>query len=258
MLDRKKLKKKILFGHFSSPFTLVPFIAGMSLLMFSMTVARKAGISMFGGISCMLGACGAFFTQLLLGGEKIRRNALEELQKESQQEKEKALNALDKHLEADGDPRTESYLRDLRILSALFNEKREWSGKADIKVAFDVASGVEKLFRECVRSLERTLELLRLANQVGTKKLRKNFLDRREEIVNDVGRSIDEFSRILDRLHTIGSDGELNSNLANISKELDLSLDIAREVDNRMKVLENSVLKYSRDFSGDTDMDKGK
>ncbi len=241
MLDKTKLKNKILMSHLTSLWTLVPFLVGTTLIMAAVAFTRKMGITLFAGVSCLLGSAGVFFTQLVLGGEKIQKKVLEDLQKEEQQNKERILNALDQQLCADGDPRTEGHLRDLRAICKALLEKREWLEGLNAGAVFDIVSTVDQLFQECIRSLERTLEILRLANQVGTEKMRKTLLEERERIITEVGRTIDQLGRILKDLKKREKEDKVDSNLAQLRRELDQSLEIAKAVDEKMSEWESSL-----------------
>jgi len=252
MLDKKKLKNKILVRLLTSPFTIIPFIVGITLLMAFVTFSRKMGITLFAGITCLLGSCASFFTQLIMGGERISQRALEDIRKKAQKRKEEALNALDRQLSADGDPRSEGYLRDLRAIFKAFSEKHEALHGANVQMLFDVVSGIDQLFQECVNSLKQTLNILRLANQVGTEKTRRALLAQREQIINDVGKSIDHLSKILQDFQGIGTKDQVNTRLAQIRSELDQSLEIAKAVDQRLSQLGKTSLtqeeKYISDF----------
>lgn len=249
MIDKKRLKNKILVGLLTSPFTLVPFVLGMTLFVIFVTFSRKMGITLFGAVSCFLGSVAGFFTQLLMVGDKIRQKALEELNKEEQKKKDEALNALDKQLCADGDPRTEGYLRDLRAVCKAFIEKRDSFSNANISILFDVVTGIDQLFQECVRSLQQTLEILRLASEVGTEKTRKTLLSQRENVVNDVGKTIDHLAKILQDFQKIEEGDHVNSRLAQIRKDLDESIEIAKVVDQRLSEFGKIVTKETIDFN---------
>lgn len=249
MIDKKRLKNKILIGLLTSPFTLIPFVLGMTLFVVFITFSRKMGITLFGAITFFLGSIAGFFTQLLMSGDKITQKALDELNREEQKKKDDALNTLDRQLCSDGDPRTEGYLRDLRAVCKAFIEKRDSFNSANISILFDVVSGIDQLFRECIRSLQQTLEILRLANQVGTEKTRKTLLSQRESIVNDVGKTIDHLTKILQDFQKIEEGDQVNTRLTQIRKDLDESIEIAKAVDQRLSEFGKVVTKETRDFA---------
>jgi hypothetical protein len=251
MYDKKRLKNKILIGLLTSPFTLVPFILGATLFMVFIAIGRKMGITLFGAVTCFLGSLAGFFTQLLMGGDKIREKAIEEINKEEQKKRDDALNSLDKQLCSDGDPRTEGYLRDLRAICLEFIKKRDTFNSANVSILVDVVSGIDQLFRECVHSLQQTLEILRLAKQVGTEKTRKTLLAQRENIINDVGKTIDHLAKILQDFQTIEEGEHVNGRLAQIRKDLDDSIEIAKAVDQRLsefgKIATDDTLDVARE-----------
>jgi hypothetical protein len=241
-LSRSGLKKKALLRHLSSPWVLGPFLVGLTTLAAIWTFSVRSGIGVFAGIACVLGAMGAFLTRLVLGSESVAKESLEELRHEVQEEREKALDQLDRDLTADGDPRTEGCLRDLRALTKAFQECQTWSSELNTNVIFDVLAGVDRLFQRCVESLEKTLALYHTARQMSTPQAREKILGQRERIIADVGESTKQLSDILGGLMNLGAaSDEDGSDLARVRAELDRSLEVARTVEKRMHRLEQEV-----------------
>jgi len=184
----------------------------------------------------ILGTIGMFFTQLALGGERRAREAIEELQKEQFRQVENHLDELDRQLSEDGDPRTEGALRDLRSLVRALDEMSGESGSGlDPASAVEIQIDTMELFRQCVRSLERTLQMWRTARDMVTEAARKPILAQRERLIADVLESIKQLGKMLAALQTLGMGEGSPAELARVRAELEQNLRIAKEVDLRMR-----------------------
>ena len=244
MLYDGKLRKKVLLGLLSSPLTLVPLLAGATLLGGAFALGRSAGMMLFSGLACVLGAAGVFLSRLLLGSEKHTQKAVEELQKEAAADHERRLDDLDRRLAVDQDPRTEATLRDLRAFEKAFRDGGTWMAKLNATSAFDIVNGVQELFEGCVKSLETSLELYNTAQSLRTPAARKPLLERREEIVQDVQKSTEQLSRILVSIQTLAADEGSEAGLAQVRTELDESMAVAKKVEERMRSWQQSAAEF--------------
>jgi hypothetical protein len=71
--------------------------------------------------------------------------------------------------------------------------------------------------------------------------MRKTLLEERERIITEVGKTIDQLGRILQDLKTRAREDAVDSNLAQLRRELDQSLEIAKTVDEKMSEWETSL-----------------
>ncbi len=205
MFDRKKVRKKVLLGLLSSPLTLFPLLLGSTLLAGALVLSKYAGVLLFGGLACVLGAAGTFLTRLLLGSEEHTRQAVEEVQREALKEREARLDDLDRRLAEDDDPSTESTLRDLRAFAEALGRQGTWTEKLNATSAFDILSGVQNLFEGCVQSLETSLRLFETARTLTTPEARAPIMQRRNEIIRDVQQSTAKLSGLLVEIQKLSS-----------------------------------------------------
>lgn len=247
MLDKRRLIRKVLLSLLSHPVTLCPFVAGVMLLLATWALSLKAGVFIFMAISLMLTAIGIFLTRLLVGSEKIVRAAMDELQKETHEERENSLNALEQSLKQTPGKEDEEYLKSLRALIKVFTESREWlSSHLNSYSAVDIVSKAEELFGECVNSLEKTIELWDIAKKIGTSDAKEAFLKQRETLLKDVGESVKRLTKILAEIPSIGTIGKPgkeneiknSSRLTQIGEEMNRSLEIAKKTKERMNEFE--------------------
>lgn len=242
LLDETKLKKRVFWELLSSPWTLWPFVGGVTALLGLWTFSIRSGLAVFAALVSILGSLGIFFTRLLLGSEARVKKAVEEMQQEAQKERERSLDELERRLAADGDPRTESSLRDLRALAKAFEKGGAWSASLNTRTVFDILAGVEQLFKRCVLSLKKTLELWYTAQNMATAEAREPILRQRERIIEDVGKSIRQLGGILAGIQNIGAEEDAGDReLARIREELDRSLEVARMVEKRMQSLDREI-----------------
>lgn len=238
MLDEGKLKRRILLKLVSSPLTLLPFVGGVTTMVGAWALNTHVPIGLFAGLAGILVGTGAFLSRLTLGGETAAKQVLEEMQQEARRAREAALDDLDARLAADGDPRTESALRDLRTFMKAFHERETWASGLNSRLTYDIMQGVEELFNRCVQSLEETLKLWRTAQEMRTKSARTPILGQRERIIREVASSIDQLGKLLVELQNLESGARAPAGLARVRKELDQSLAMARSIDEHMKALD--------------------
>ena len=240
--ETEKVKRKVLLDLLTAPTTALPFIAGVTALVATWAFGFRADLGVLAGVAGICAAGGAFFTKLILSGETYAKRALQETQEEAQADQERTLDNLDKRLCQDGDPRTEAALRDLRSLLRAFDDLRA-KGEIDMNVfsSTNVLTGVHNLFEQCVRSLEQSLSLWQTAQKLRTKVARDPLLKQREDILQDVGKSISQLGQTLVAIQKIGSGDDAKSELARIGEELDQHLVVAKQVEQRLKAFENQL-----------------
>jgi len=235
IVDNRKYRKKVVLGYLSKLDTVVPFLAGTTLLLGRWLFGVESPTALFASLTCLLGSGGVLATRLLLGDSKVERAALEELRAEAARERQRHLDDLHSRLSADDDERTEALLTDLRVLMEAFRDNKKWSTRLNAGSAVELSSGVERLFEGCERSLEKTLDLWNTSRKVTTSAARKPILDQREKIIAEIGESIAQLSRILTEIQGYDAGREDGSELARIRGELDRCLDVAEKVEERMR-----------------------
>lgn len=232
-MDRSELNRKILFRLLAAPITLVPFMAGamglMAAWVFSLGLKVAFAFSIFSAVSV-----GAFFTRLLFGAEKVTKEAMEELEKEAAEGRQASLDELRNRLERDSDKRTEALLDDLMSITKSFTDGDTISGKINATSAFDIISGVEQLFNECVDLLNRTLVLFETAKKIHEDGAKKPLIDERESIIGEVRNSIAQLGSLLAGIQTMDLKNSNGSELDAIRQELDRNLSVAQRVEERM------------------------
>jgi hypothetical protein len=241
VVDESQFRKKYLLKLLASPFSLFPFLAGVTDLLALWTFSLRSGPALFAGIAGILVGLGFFFTRLVMGDKDSAKEVIQTVQKQALAEREKRLDDLDRRLSsADSDPRPENCLRDLRALAKAFEDGKSWDNALSGRPTIDILSGVDKLFQECVVYLEKTLDLGYAADEMATEAARKPILKQRERIIADVSKSIQQLGKVLTGIQTLEAkeQGSQDSDLAVVRRELDQSLEVARKVKERMSSLD--------------------
>jgi hypothetical protein len=239
--DRSGFRKKLLLRLFSSPLTLLPVLAGVTDLLVLWTFGLRSGMGIFVGIAGILGGVGIFLTRLLLDGS-VGKETIEAMAREMEEERERALDDMDRRLAADGDPRTKRSMRDLRELARVYRQGLPCSESLQSSATFDILSGVEQLFNRCVLSLEKTLDLWYTARRMSTREARKPILDQRERIIEEIGESVKQLGTILGGIQDLGTgEGTGESDLTRLREELNRNLEVARRVTRRMEDLSKDI-----------------
>ncbi|MEM6733625.1 MAG: HU family DNA-binding protein [Myxococcota bacterium] len=189
---------------------------------------------------------GTFATKLLSGDESRAREALNELEQEVEDERQRDLDALAQRLARDSDPRDERLLQDLRKLAEEFKRDDFWPDDLSSASTFDLMSGVETLFAGCVDSLERQVRLVEIAGNMSTQEARAPLVAERERILDDVGQCITQLGKMYSSIQGLRGRGRENAELARVRGELDLSLEVAARVQERMRAWDQDQTAVSQ------------
>lgn len=251
--DKTEFRRKVLLRLLSRPSTIGPLLAGVTILLGVWAVSpATAGFWAFGGIACILLSAGVALTRLMLRGEDVGRQVIDEMHQEAREERARALDGLEHRLIRDGDPRTEQELRDLRALAAGLKASMEgsstWSSSVDAYSTLEIVSQVERLFGLSVDSMERTLTLWQTAEQIQSEDARQPLVEEREELIKDVGQTIAQLGRILAEIQRLSTGHGTTSDLARIREELDRSVSTAKTVQDEVAEWERSLESAAADI----------
>jgi hypothetical protein len=244
VLKKKKssFKKKVIRKLLSHPPTLFLFLAGMTDLAALWALQIDSGVGLFAGIACILGSLGLLVSRWFLSSDELTEEVVAEIRDEAKEDHENKLDQLEERLSADQDPRTETQLKTLRDIMGCFHHSSPKERPLFSRSSFDILSGVQQLFSGCVFSLEKSLQLWHTAMRMQTEEGRNLILDQRERIIGEIDQSIRQLGKILAEIQIleVGSASE-ESDLARIRKELNQSLKVAKNVEERMRSLDSEL-----------------
>jgi hypothetical protein len=233
-----EVRQKVLLDLFASPLTLLPVVGGLTALLASWATGGNAPLA-FAGMVGILGGVGMFATRMVFGLEKLTRKAYDYALEKQQKHQNEMLLDLDRKLQNDHDPRTQYLLRQLwHLYQGL--QKDIKAGKITV-AAHQVLESVDQMFRVCVEYLRESYDLWELAERVG-KTARQSTLAQREELIQEVERSVVHLEQTLDQLQTVAT-SRSKSELSRLRAELDETIDVARRAEKR-----TSALGTERDY----------
>jgi hypothetical protein len=240
--NASRYRRRVLAKLVASPWVAVPVGLGAVSLLASLALGEPRGFLAFMGMSGILLGVGMALTRWLYGLEDLAREALDDLDGETEESHRAYLNQLETRLRADGDPRTDRSLTELRNL----RDRMTGAGLTDesLSSAFvpEIREKAEQLYHSCLASLERTLELWRAAQEMATEKARTLVLDSRESLLGEVAASIRHLGATLDHLRTAELRRDRgDQSLARMREELEMGLEVARRVDQRVGELDESL-----------------
>lgn len=238
LLDRKKLRRKVLLDLSTKPLIIVPFLIGASALIAIWTFSITSAVLQTIAALALLGSLGLFLTTFFLGDESIAKNAIHRLKVEEEKREEKELDDLDAQLVKDRDSRTQQMLRDLRELASKFKD-RNLIGDIEANLLFDIVSGVHELFDNSVKMLHRTLELHRTAIELGSNRAKHKIVERREEILTDISKNIEQIGDILAEIQSM--DSENSSDTSKLRTRLIEDIRAAKRVKERLSGVESDL-----------------
>lgn len=229
-LDRDEIQRRLYWKLFGSPVTLLPILGGATVMIAPFLLNMDAAVPLFLGLTSVGAGLASLLIRGSVGRDRISRQIVEEHESEVARGQTIQLDALEKRLERDGDPRTEALLSDLRQLVDAVKNDSDWRGKVNVVAAADMVGGIDTLFNACVKSLERTLELHRMAEGIQTAAAKQGLLEEREHLVADVENSIAQLSTLITELRVLGTRADAQkSDLSQIRAQLDVSLAAARK-----------------------------
>ena len=189
---------------------------------------------LFGGfVGAVLGA-GHFLTRMVMGNEEAAKKAIANMEKEAKDQQKAQLDELAERLKNTSDERDNNLLADLRELSQAFSDHSLWPDEVSPSSSIEIITGVQELFQRSVQSLQRSATLAEMAAKLNSPQAQKPMLEERERLLNDVGLSVQQLTKVFTQLQSLHTSEGVDSDLSGIREELDQSLAIASEVQERM------------------------
>lgn len=241
------VRKKIFLDLFAAPSTLLPVVGGLSLVVLGWALDLGSAVE-FVGVLGVLGGLGLAATRLIFGIEQITNRAYQYVQEQEKKKREKELDGLDRLLVRDGEPRTQSALREARLHYRSLAEDVEAGRVAGN--AQEVLDKVESMFQACTGQLRRSYELWSAARTMSGA-ARQRVLKQREALVQEVVGSVEHLGRMIEQLRA-ASAGAGERDLGHLRQELDEAIEVARRTEQRLAGWEKKP--YSeKEFEGKGD-----
>lgn len=235
-MEKKEIIKQLLLEPVDWV-SLSPFILGATLGLGAWAVSLESGLVVATSVILMLLSVGIYLNRLVFGWNESYERIVREWRSSVEKARDRDLDRLYRDLKADGDPRTEMLLKDLRTLTTTLMSEQEDHLAAG---AFGILSDVDKLFNRCVSYLEESLKLWRTASVMERKTIAEELLAQRKVLIDEVEKSLDRLGDVLGGIKkaALSRDGE---ELAQLREELKSRLQIAEEVESRIRDMQSGI-----------------
>jgi flagellar motility protein MotE (MotC chaperone) len=186
------------------------------------------------------GSAAWMLTRAFFNVEDLTDQALAAERQAARESENRQLDDLAKTLRTDRDHRTKDSLNLLRSLRDEFEQLTSRPGVELRSARFreqigQVLNAAVEQLRESFRLFERS--------EVVVGEARQNVLDQRERIVGEIVGTVARLQQIVDHFRVASQDDKA-LDLGALQKELDLSLEIAKRTEERMREIENPSKNY--------------
>lgn len=238
-MDGDDLHRKVLLDLMAAPSVLLTAAAGVTAMLAGWAV--ELPVLIFGGAIGVLASVGALATRWLFKRDKLVEKAMKQMQEKLVRDRSAELDGLEQRLQNDDDPRSEQLLRDLRTVYDQLKQPEQWRSAEGKQPPIEIIAKADTLFRSCIVSLERSLTMWETAQQMHTDDLKQEMLDGRQKTLDEVQQSVSQLARTFDQLKALTVEPDRKSRLSEIRNELDQSLTVARNIEDRMKSFERDI-----------------
>lgn len=225
------LKRKIILDTIVTPFTMIPVVVGVSLLLLSEMLGAMAGF--IGVCACLFGLA-AFLTNITLNLPNISKRAVQQLVESEKRQRNRNLDALDAKLLLDTDTRDQDALRNLRIIYDSFANDLE-AGVIGT-VPRDLLTQIETIFDTVVDQLNRQHEVWRTSRHI-TGDLKKRLATQRDEMIKEIEGTVANLAGVINEVRALGLKIE-KSGLSKLQSRLNMQLEVAKATSERLASLE--------------------
>ena len=227
-MEREEIRRRLLLRLFGEPVTLSLGVGGTMALLSSPLFGLGAAVPAFIGVTGLAGAAGILALRGILWKDDITRQLIEEIEAEEAAAHEGRLDGLQVRLEADGDPRTEALLNDLRALVTTVRDESGWRSKLSTVAAADILKRIDQLFTGCVDALERTLELHATMRRLATRQAGEPLIQEREKLIAEIEETVSRLGLLVTELRVLGTQSDDAPELSRIRSELESNLAAVR------------------------------
>ncbi len=230
----KGLKQKIAINLLTQPSSVMPGLLGISLLLLSVIMGKT--LALF-GVLCLLGSLGMLATNLVFNLDSIANQSVQEMIEAKAREKEAALNALDRKLASDDEPRDQLAFRNLRILITTFRNDLK-SGA--IKCSHSgLVQNLDQTFDSLVARFDEQFAMGKTAEGLQGK-LRKKMLKDRAAALDDIEQRIENVANVMAEIRTMEVSYK-KSELDAVERRLHDQLAVAKAVGESMRQMEDEL-----------------
>ncbi len=186
---------------------------------------------------------------LTFGRERMKRLALGDVLERQRREHIGRLKSVRRLLRRDRDPRSSKLVKQLKVVF-----DRLWVVTPDPideqTQPSEIHMQILALHEASLKMLEKSFEIWRQAQRVRTDRTKHQLLNSRDELLDQVGLSIEHLEKSLDELQLAKlerQDTDWKRQSSRLLEELDQSLTVARNVETRMEDLDQRLRQIEQE-----------
>jgi hypothetical protein len=241
-MDPSEFRKQVISRAVKSPVVAVPAVAGGLVMVVGLLLAEPTGFLSFLGASGLFFAAGMALTRLVWGSRAVAESVHEDYMKGLEGDHEAYLGELQKRLDGDGDERTNESLARLRKVHERLRRGTLLRNSVDTVYVSEIRDKVEQLYWSCLKTLARTYDFRQAAAEMATPEARQEMLQHREQLLSEVSSGIGHLEATVDQLRAKQLEhGAGERELQQVRSELDMGLEVARQVERRMAQFEEGL-----------------
>lgn len=237
------LKKQIILDLFITPWTVVPFVLGGTLLMLSGILGGSSAFYGFVGITLSFGA---LLTNWVFNLNQISKNAVDRMHRQEKQKREAELDLLDKKLVRTKGSRDQIALRNLRTLYNSFCEDLR-QGKIANNVPPNMIQLIEDIFAECVRNLSRSYDIWRTSKKLEGD-LKNDLENQQEHLIEDVEESVKALAETISEVRALNLKTSSND-MQKLRDKLVSQLQVAKATEESIALLDGDLSRQYDEYS---------
>jgi len=226
------VKRKVISELFFAPSVLLPVVGGISAGLLSWAVGGSVPLNA-AALMGLLGGVGWMLTRMIFKIEDITEQALQVDLDRRLQAENAHLDALAAKLQTDPDHRTQDYLTLIRSLRRDFEAAAHQPG-LQFRSA-PIREKVSQVFVAVVDQLQQSHRLWELAERLKGKSRDKLLVDR-ERVLQEVEVTIDRLRVTCEQFEQLVRT-ETKVDLATMRQELDVTMQVAKRTEERMREL---------------------
>tara|TARA_B100001778_G_scaffold330827_2_gene334049 strand:- start:14363 stop:15127 length:765 start_codon:yes stop_codon:yes gene_type:complete len=228
----RNLKKRVAFEILTGWLVLAPLAIGLTLLIgtWALSFAASGLMAAVGGLLTLVSGA-VWLTQFFGNREPVEQRVIAKLKAEEEAEDRARLDELDARLQVDGDPRTENALRDLRQLRRTMHSL---DLSADLIAADSIIEGIDELYDDSIKGLEKSLALSKTLRGLSTSEARSAIESQRDKIIGGIQQSIVEIGTVIGDLQVLAVSGD-NDSQSELRGRLSEQMETVKTVHQRMQ-----------------------
>lgn len=230
------VRTRVMNELFLAPSVVLPIVAGASAWLISWGLGGVTTLTL-GGLVGVLAGFGWMATRVIFQLDAITERTMKFIEERERNEEERRMETLIQKLMQLRDHRAFDYLT---ILRESRTEIEELAKQPNMQArSLQIVGQVRQLFLAAIEQIEQSYKLSELSERLLSSE-RQEILSRNEKKLSEIKASADRIAHAVEQFRSL-SLRETNGDLGELREELDESLKVAQQTEERMREIENNI-----------------